>query len=82
MNLHLNMMVEYERRRDELVEIQKEQMLRTNGLGNSPWMHRKLAALGNNLITAGTWLQQRYSNFSMPAAPALLASEQQTSCPE
>ena len=82
MNLHLNIMVEHERRRDELAEIQKEQMLRASGLKNAPWTHRQLAALGNSLIAAGTWLQKRYSNFSMPTAPRLLANEQQTTCPE
>lgn len=76
MNLHLNMMIESERRRDELAEIQKEQLLRTNGIKNHPWTHRQLAALGNKLVTFGTWLQRRYANLAIPPAPEMLSSEQ------
>ena len=75
MNLHLHTMIESERRRDELAEIRKEQLLRSNGIRNHPWTHRQLAALGNRLVTLGIWLQRRYANLALPVSSELLSSE-------
>jgi len=80
MYLEYDLMVERQRRQDELAEIQQEQMLRINGIINPPWTHRMLAALGNSLIVLGTRLQQRYASLAVSPASGLLSGDQQTSC--
>jgi len=80
MNLHLNMMVERERRRDELVMIQQEQLLRSSGIKSYPWTHRQLAALGDKLVTFGTWLQRRYADLAIPTTAEMFSTEQEGTC--
>lgn len=82
MNLHIQFMVEQERRREELAAIQQEQLLRASGITTAPWAHRQLAALGDRLVELGTWLQRRYAHLSVSTSPGLLPHERQTPCPE
>lgn len=82
MNLHLQIMVEQERRREELAAIQQERLLRASGIAATPWTHRQLAALGDRLVELGTWLQRRYANLTVSTSPGYLPHERQTPCPE
>ena len=80
MYIEFDVMVEQERRRDELIGIQQEQLLRSSGIINPPWTYRWLAALGNSLVVLGTRLQQRYATLAASPASGLLSGDQQTPC--